>query len=91
MLITYYIAIICVLYQFSKFTRCMSTVSVIKAEDLFVSQPNPMYFGNSANDENNIHWTNKNWLKSRFHFNFAEYWFFYVCYYGNRRTLQTIY
>lgn len=30
-------------------------------------------FGNGANEESNPKWTNKNWLKSRFHFSFAEY------------------
>uniref|UniRef100_A0A6V3IYH2 Pirin N-terminal domain-containing protein n=1 Tax=Lotharella globosa TaxID=91324 RepID=A0A6V3IYH2_9EUKA len=40
---------------------------------LAVSEPNPMWFGNKANEPNNPKWTNKNWLKSRFHFSFAEY------------------
>jgi quercetin 2,3-dioxygenase len=30
-------------------------------------------FGNNENDSKNPNWTNKNWLKSRFHFSFAEY------------------
>eukprot|EP01134_Creolimax_fragrantissima_P007479 CFRG7479T1 len=30
-------------------------------------------FGNASNQPNSKNWTNKNWLKSRFHFNFAEY------------------
>ena len=38
-----------------------------------VSEPNPSWFGNKANENNNKNWTNKNWLKSRFHFSFAEY------------------
>ena len=39
---------------------------------LGISQPPPSWFGN---DENicSPSWTNKNWLKSRFHFSFAEY------------------
>lgn len=40
---------------------------------LFVSEPNPAWFGNSANEKGNPNWTNGNWLKSRFHFSFAEY------------------
>jgi quercetin 2,3-dioxygenase len=30
-------------------------------------------FGNDRNDLKNPNWTNQNWLKSRFHFSFAEY------------------
>jgi redox-sensitive bicupin YhaK (pirin superfamily) len=44
----------------------------VSAAQLYVSEPNPLYFGNSENEEN-PQWTNKNWLKSRFHFSFAEY------------------
>ena len=40
---------------------------------LGVSEPNPLWFGNSENERNNPNWTNPNWLKSRFHFSFAEY------------------
>lgn len=32
-----------------------------------------MWFGNKANEPSNPQWTNANWLKSRFHFSFAEY------------------
>ena len=32
-----------------------------------------MHFGNGPNPQNDPNWTNKNWLKSRFHFSFAEY------------------
>ena len=39
---------------------------------LYVSEPQPRMFGNAAN-ETNAGWSNKNWLKSRFHFSFAEY------------------
>merc|ERR1719310_477724 len=42
-------------------------------ESLFVSEPNPRWFGNGGNTPNKPGWTNENWLKSRFHFNFAEY------------------
>jgi len=40
---------------------------------LGLSEPDPRYFGNPANEMENPEWTNKNWLKSRFHFSFAEY------------------
>lgn len=45
----------------------------IPESKLFVSEPNPSWFGNSGNEPRNKDWTNKNWLKSRFHFSFAEY------------------
>lgn len=38
----------------------------IPAKDLFVSEPDPRYFGNPKNDDPKV-----NWLKSRFHFSFA--------------------
>jgi Pirin len=38
-----------------------------------IVEPNPAWFGNGPNDSANPSWTNKNWLKSRFHFSFAEY------------------
>lgn len=40
---------------------------------LGVSEPPPDLFGNEANAVGDATWTNKNWLKSRFHFSFAEY------------------
>lgn len=42
---------------------------------LGVSQPNPRMFGNAVNphDPAAVGWSNANWLKSRFHFSFAEY------------------
>jgi redox-sensitive bicupin YhaK (pirin superfamily) len=48
-------------------------VRVIPNEKLFVSEPDPRMFGNGANPSSDPTWTNKNWLKSRFHFSFAEY------------------
>mmetsp|Transcript_18944 Transcript_18944/g.47920 ORF Transcript_18944/g.47920 Transcript_18944/m.47920 type:complete len:279 (-) Transcript_18944:95-931(-) len=54
----------------------MSTLNVVRkvAQDaLFVSEPNPFMFGNGSNPRGNASWTNANWLKSRFHFAFAEY------------------
>jgi len=44
----------------------------VPRDSLFVSEPNPMYFGNPGNDAR-ASWTNLNWLKSRFHFAFAEF------------------
>jgi redox-sensitive bicupin YhaK (pirin superfamily) len=40
---------------------------------LGVSEPPPRMFGNRENEPRNPSWTNGNWLKSRFHFSFAEY------------------
>ncbi|CAJ1356949.1 unnamed protein product [Effrenium voratum] len=45
---------------------------VVPQRKLFVSEPNPRMFGNGPNEKGPA-WTNTNWLKSRFHFNFAEY------------------
>jgi len=44
----------------------------VKISDLFVSEPNPAWFGNPVNEALKT-WSNGNWLKSRFHFNFAEW------------------
>lgn len=46
---------------------------VIRNSKLGVSEPPPEWFGNRPNEAGNKNWTNKNWLKSRFHFSFAEY------------------
>lgn len=51
----------------------MATVEKISGDSLFVSEPDPSWFGNGRNPTSDPHWTNKNWLKSRFHFSFAEY------------------
>lgn len=55
----------------------MARVAVVPRELLFVSEPNPDWFGNDPNppaDEAKAQgWNNGNWLKSRFHFSFAEY------------------
>mmetsp|Transcript_5665 Transcript_5665/g.13347 ORF Transcript_5665/g.13347 Transcript_5665/m.13347 type:complete len:281 (+) Transcript_5665:127-969(+) len=50
-----------------------SNIKVIPNKKLYVSEPNPMWFGNEGNPRSDPSWTNKNWLKSRFHFSFAEY------------------
>lgn len=54
-------------------TTMAPSIKVIPNKKLYVSEPNPRWFGNPANDEFNPEWTNENWLKSKFHFNFAEY------------------
>lgn len=61
--------------SFSTSTKTTMTpaIKVIPNKKLYVSEPHPRMFGNPANDEFNPEWTNENWLKSRFHFNFAEY------------------
>jgi len=51
----------------------MSTMRKVPQGVLGVSEPNPYMFGNDANPRSNPAWSNKNWLKSRFHFSFAEY------------------
>ena len=49
------------------------SIQVIPNKYLFVSEPDPSWFGNERNPTSDPAWTNKNWLKSRFHFSFAEY------------------
>ena len=48
-------------------------IQKISESDLYISEPKPALFGNESNDSNNSNWTNRNWLKSRFHFSFAEW------------------
>lgn len=48
-------------------------LKVIPNSKLFVSEPDPRWFGNGPNPGVDPAWTNGNWLKSRFHFSFAEY------------------
>lgn len=45
----------------------------IPAASLYLSRPDPRMFGNGANENSNPKWTDRNWLASRFHFNFAEF------------------
>lgn len=45
----------------------------VASRQLYVSEPPPQWFGNGPNPRNDPTWTNPNWLKSRFHFAFAEY------------------
>jgi len=51
----------------------MAAITKVPQEQLFVSEPNPRMFGNGANTPTKAGWNNENWLKSRFHFNFAEH------------------
>ena len=54
--------------------RTMAPITrLIPNKKLYVSEPNPAWFGNGPNEADNKSWTNENWLKSRFHFSFAEY------------------
>jgi redox-sensitive bicupin YhaK (pirin superfamily) len=45
----------------------------IPSSALAVSEPNPAWFGNPPDEKANRNWSNPSWLKSRFHFSFAEY------------------
>lgn len=45
----------------------------VTENDLYKSEPPPEWFGNPPNSMKKVAWTNQNWLKSRFHFSFAEY------------------
>lgn len=49
------------------------SVRAVPAGELFISEPSPSMFGNDRNSKDDPNWTNANWLKSRFHFAFAEY------------------
>lgn len=53
----------------------MINLKHIPAAKLYTSEPNPSWFGNPANAPQNPDWDSRstNWLKSRFHFSFAEY------------------
>jgi len=52
-----------------------ANIKLVPDEDLFKSEPEPHWFGSEPNptEGESQGWSNKNWLKSRFHFNFAEY------------------
>ena len=51
----------------------MSSLRRIARTSLFVSEPDPRMFGNPKNEPELANWSNKNWLRSRFHFAFAEW------------------
>jgi len=48
-------------------------IQKVSASSLFISRPNPSWFGNPGNPKSNPVWTEPDWLVSRFHFPFAEY------------------
>lgn len=54
-------------------TTTTPSIQVIPNDKLHVSEPDPRWFGNGPNLTSDPSWTNRNWLKSRFHFSFAEY------------------
>jgi hypothetical protein len=59
---------------FSDQCNNMQNFKYVPENQLFVSEPDPTWFGNSDNPKPTpAHWTNSNWLKSRFHFSFAEW------------------
>jgi redox-sensitive bicupin YhaK (pirin superfamily) len=53
---------------------CPLRTRVVAQDKLYVSQPSPEWFGNKVNTPTETNWNNKNWLKSRLHFSFAEYY-----------------
>lgn len=57
----------------SRYAAASSSLRKVAESRLYVSEPDPRMFGNRGNEGNNPSWTNSNWLKSRFHFSFAEY------------------
>lgn len=62
----------------TKTDGAMLQIGKVPASDLFVSEPQASWFGNepnppSATARTAAGWSNANWLKSRFHFSFAEY------------------
>ena len=58
----------------SETTMAPPSIRVIPNNKLYVSEPDPRWFGNEPNPPvKDPSWTNDNWLKSRFHFSFAEY------------------
>lgn len=54
-------------------TTMSPSIKVVPQDKLYVSEPDPRWFGNGPNPGYDPEWTNENWLKSRFHFSFAEY------------------
>eukprot|EP00037_Helgoeca_nana_P020667 m.206351 g.206351 ORF g.206351 m.206351 type:complete len:263 (-) comp25349_c0_seq1:118-906(-) len=51
----------------------MASFVKVADESLYVSEPPAHLFGNPPDEVNDPTWTCKNWLKSRFHLNFAEH------------------
>lgn len=48
------------------------SVTPVPRTSLEESTPHPVYFGNAENPKGNKHWTHDNWLRSIFHFSFAD-------------------
>lgn len=59
----------------TNFSTAAATMSIkhIPNSRLGSSKPDPSAFGNPPNEASEL-WTDKNWLFSRFHFSFAEYY-----------------
>lgn len=49
-----------------------SSITHVPLKSLRTSEPSPYMFGNDDNESRNPAWSNKNWLRSIFHFSFAE-------------------
>lgn len=60
-------------YQSNMLSPTPPSIQVVPTSNLYTSEPNPAWFGNGPNPGFHPNWTNDNWLKSRFHFPFAEY------------------
>ncbi|GAB5363179.1 hypothetical protein AAMO2058_000861100 [Amorphochlora amoebiformis] len=71
----------------SKAPQLRTALRYIPSDKLFVSEPVPRMFGNPPNKRTE-NWTNDNWLKSRFHFSFAEYNNFGNSNYGVLRVMN---
>lgn len=63
------------------------SINVVPSGKLYVSEPDPRLFGNDPNPHDDA-WTNTNWLKSRFHFSFAEYSNPHNADFGNLRVMN---
>ena len=54
----------------------MPSIRKVSLSSLFISRPKPQYFGNPSNpikgSDEIKSWSDDNWLRSRFHFQFAE-------------------
>ena len=75
-MIRYHLYLLLIIISLMKsFVDLRAVFKKVPANKLAVSEPNPSWFGNPSNPAPGVnpHWTNENWLKSRFHFSFAEY------------------
>ena len=69
---TYCFVLLYLFYSFCIIAVDGTMFKHISREKLYVSEPDPRMFGNGRNEQLPT-WSNGNWLKSRFHFSFAEY------------------